>query len=384
MIIAIGAVPLSLLLGLDWKLAFIGGAVLASTDPVVLRGIVRDERIPRSVRQILKIEAGMNDIVVLPVVLILIAVAQSATSGAGEWAGFLLKLLLLGPAIGFAVGGGGSWLMTRVDSIASVRREYQSLYGLGLVFASFAAGTAVGGDGFLAAFAGGLAVVLLNHQLCDCFLELGEVTSETAMLLCFVLFGSALSAGLGAVSIGPALVISALVVFAIRPPVLGLVLSKARMSWEAHAFVSWFGPRGLNSLLLVLLVVQAGVAQSEVLFAAVGVVVLASVAIHGATAVPATAWYGRRAKRATLAEERESTAAGLFSSDESDVSYVTTEELVARLDGPAPPIVLDVRSRSDYDRDRFRIPGSVRVLPDQVPEWADDRPRDGSIVAYCS
>lgn len=384
MIIAIGAVPLSLLLGLDWKLAFIGGAVLASTDPVVLRGIVRDERIPRSVRQILKIEAGMNDIVVLPVVLILIAVAQSATSGAGEWAGFLLKLLLLGPAIGFAVGGGGSWLMTRVDSIASVRREYQSLYGLGLVFASFAAGTAVGGDGFLAAFAGGLAVVLLNHQLCDCFLELGEVTSETAMLLCFVLFGSALSAGLGAVSIGPALVISALVVFAIRPPVLGLVLSKARMSWEAHAFVSWFGPRGLNSLLLVLLVVQAGVAQSEVLFAAVGVVVLASVAIHGATAVPATAWYGRRAKRATLAEERESTAAGLFSSDESDVSYVTTEELVARLDGPAPPVVLDVRSRSDYDRDRFRIPGSVRVLPDQVPEWADDRPRDGSIVAYCS
>ena len=376
--------PLSLLLGLDWKLAFIGGAVLASTDPVVLRGIVRDERIPRSVRQILKIEAGMNDIVVLPVVLILIAVAQSATSGAGEWAGFLLKLLLLGPAIGFAVGGGGSWLMTRVDSIASVRREYQSLYGLGLVFASFAAGTAVGGDGFLAAFAGGLAVVLLNHQLCDCFLELGEVTSETAMLLCFVLFGSALSAGLGAVSIGPALVISALVVFAIRPPVLGLVLSKARMSWEAHAFVSWFGPRGLNSLLLVLLVVQAGVAQSEVLFAAVGVVVLASVAIHGATAVPATAWYGRRAKRATLAEERESTAAGLFSNDESDVSYVTTEELVARLDGPAPPIVLDVRSRSDYDRDRFRIPGSVRVLPDQVPEWADDRPRDGSIVAYCS
>ena len=151
------------------------------------------------------------------------------------------------------------------------------------------AGTAVGGDGFLAAFSGGLAVVLLNHQLCDCFLELGEVTSETAMLICFVLFGAALSGGIGAVSMGPALALAALVVFAIRPPILGLVLSKARMSWEAHAFVSWFGPRGLNSLLLVLLVVQAGVAESEVLFAAVGVVVLASFAIHGATAVPASA-----------------------------------------------------------------------------------------------
>ena len=248
MIIALGAVPMALLLGFEWKLAFIGGAVLASTDPVVLRGIVRDQRIPRSVRQILKIEAGMNDIVVLPVVLILIAVALSQTNGAADWAVFLAKLLVLGPVIGFAVGGAGSWLMARVDATTPVRREYQSLYGLGMVLAAYASATAVGGDGFFAAFTGGLAVVLLNHQLCDCFLELGEVTSETAMLLCFVLFGAALSGEMGAVSIGPALALAALVIFAIRPPILGLVLARAKMSWEAHAFVSWFGPRGLNSL----------------------------------------------------------------------------------------------------------------------------------------
>jgi NhaP-type Na+/H+ or K+/H+ antiporter len=60
LIIAIGALPFGLFLNFGWILAFIGGAVLASTDPVVLRDIVRDERIPRSVRQVLKIEAGMN------------------------------------------------------------------------------------------------------------------------------------------------------------------------------------------------------------------------------------------------------------------------------------------------------------------------------------
>ena len=74
-IIALGAVSLSLVVGFSWLIAFIGGAILASTDPVVLRDIVRDPRIPRSVRQVLKIEAGTNDLVVLPVVLILIAVA---------------------------------------------------------------------------------------------------------------------------------------------------------------------------------------------------------------------------------------------------------------------------------------------------------------------
>ena len=64
LIIALGAVPLALILGFGWVMAFIGGAVLASTDPVVLREIVRDRRIPRSVRQVLKIEAGMNDLIV--------------------------------------------------------------------------------------------------------------------------------------------------------------------------------------------------------------------------------------------------------------------------------------------------------------------------------
>ncbi len=62
LIIALGAVPLALIVGFGWIIAFIGGAVLASTDPVVLRDLVRDQRIPRSVRQILKIEAGTNDL----------------------------------------------------------------------------------------------------------------------------------------------------------------------------------------------------------------------------------------------------------------------------------------------------------------------------------
>jgi NhaP-type Na+/H+ or K+/H+ antiporter len=164
LIIAIGALPFGLLLNFGWILAFIGGAVLASTDPVVLRDIVRDERIPRSVRQVLKIEAGMNDLVVLPVVLVLIAVATDQGSGIGGWSVFLVKLLLLGPAIGFAVGGAGSWVMSWMDRKMTIQSEHQSLYGVGLVLASYTAATAAGGDGFLGAFAAGLAVVMLNHR----------------------------------------------------------------------------------------------------------------------------------------------------------------------------------------------------------------------------
>ena len=365
-------------------MAFIGGAILASTDPVVLREIVRDVRIPRSVRQVLKIEAGMNDIVVLPVILVLIAVAQGQADGAAGWASFMARLLLVGPLIGFAVGGLGAWLMTKVDAHMGVRVEYQAVYGVGLVLSAYVAATSAGGDGFLAAFAAGLAVVLLNQRLCDCFLDYGEVTSEVAMLLAFVLFGAVLSGILDTISVGPTVLLAALVIFVIRPSVLGLVLARARMSWEAHAFVGWFGPRGLNSLLLALIVVHADVPGSELLLATVGVVVLASVTIHGASATPISAWYGRRAAKETLAEERESTAAGLLGYDKNEVGRIGPDELNDLLEGPEQPVVLDVRSRSSYARDDAQIPGSVRVLPDRVIEWAADQPGERLVVTYCT
>ena len=383
-IIVLGALPLAFFLDFGWVLAFIGGAVLASTDPVVLREIVRDSRIPRSVRQVLRIEAGMNDVVVLPVILVLIAVAAGRGGDAGGWSVFLVKLLVLGPAIGAAVGGVGSWLMSRADARFGIRREHQSLYGVGLVLAAYSAATAAGGDGFLGAFAAGLAVVLLNQSLCDCFLEYGEVTAEMAMLLAFVLFGVVLSGILDTVDAVPALFLAGLVIFAIRPGVLGLVLSRAHISWRARAFIAWFGPRGLNSLLLALLVVQAGVPGGELLLATVGVVVLASIAIHGATASPLAAWYGRAAAEASLDEERESTAAGIFGHPSDEVPSVTPVELHEMLSQPDPPTIADVRTRSSYEQDGARIPGSVRLLPDQVVEWAGECVEGERVIAYCS
>ena len=115
------------------------GAVLASTDPIVLRDVVRDERIPRSVRRTLTIEAGTNDIIVLPIVLIAIQVMLDGGGGAGHWIGFLAQLLVLSPIVGIAVGGIGAWLMGKADERYSIRREYQALYGIGLVLASYSA-----------------------------------------------------------------------------------------------------------------------------------------------------------------------------------------------------------------------------------------------------
>ena len=382
----IGLVTLAamLLLGLEPVPALLLGAILASTDPVVLRDVVRDTRVPRSVRRALTMEAGMNDIVVLPIILILTAIATAHVGGLTDWLDFLVRLFLVGPLAGFAVGGFGSWAMARVDARVSIRREYQALYGIGLVLAAYVAGVAVGGDGFLAAFAAGAAVVVLNTELCDCFLEYGETTAEMAMLLAFILFGALLSTLITTVPLLPTLLLAGLIIVVARPAAILLVLSRLAISWRARAFIGWFGPRGLNSLLFALLAVRDGVPAGEYLLAITGVVVLVSVVLHGVTATPLAAWYGRQVAHETLNEERESTAGGLFQQPADAVARITPAELARRLAEPAPPLVLDVRTRSSYVPEEGQIPGSIRVLPDQVAEWAATAPRDRLLVTYCT
>jgi hypothetical protein len=176
---------------------------------------------------------------------------------------------------------------------------------------------------------------------------------------------------------------------------MGLVLLRARMSVPARLFIGWFGPRGLNSLLLALLAVQGHVAGAEWLMAVTGVVVIVSVIVHGASATPLAGWYGKRVAEAVDVpeEERESTFAGLFEEAGHTPLRIAPSEVVAlqaaaREAGAPGPLILDVRARSSYEDDDGQIPGSLRVLPDQVTEWAaqhkESHDRERLIVAYCT
>jgi NhaP-type Na+/H+ or K+/H+ antiporter len=282
--------------------------------------------------------------------------------------------------------------MGKADVRFGISREYQALYGIGLVLLAYASAQSLGGDGFLAAFAAGIAVAASNFDLCDCFLEYGETTTEMTMLLSFILFGAVISDIALEVPLLPTPTLAVVVILIARPLAIGLVLRRASVSNAARAFIGWFGPRGLNSLLLALLVLQNGVANAEFLLAVTGVVVTLSVVAHGASATPLSTLYGRAVERRTLQEERESTARGLFGGAAGEVSRISPEELAERLGAPNPPIILDVRTRSQYERDRRRIPGSIRVPPDQIEDWAlrylaehpDSEPRNLNVAAYCT
>jgi NhaP-type Na+/H+ or K+/H+ antiporter len=380
------AVAAHFLFGVGLVTSLLLGAVLATTDPVVMRDVLRNEQIPRSVRQALGVEAGMNDVVVLPLVLILSSILQETSRSAVDWAVFLAELLLLSPLVGLVVGGIGAWLMGKIDGRQSVPREYQALYGLGLVLTSYVAAQAVGGDGFLAAFFAGVAVNVFDVTLCDCFMDYGEVTAEMTMLLAFILFGIVLSSLLPLAPLLPSLALAAIVLLIIRPLIVWLVLRRAKISLFARAFIGWFGPRGLSALLLALLVVQANLPVGDQLLAITGLVVLVSVVAHGVTATPLSAWYARRVARArqTQPEERVGTIGGLFEGEATDIPRITPEALAQQIASDQPPIVLDVRARASYEDSSGQIPGSVRVLPDHVGDWAERHHPGRDVVAYCT
>lgn len=289
------------LLKLPVPAAAILGAALASSDPVLLRGLLRRRDIPADARHALQLESGLNDVVLLPVVLVAMVFMQGGISpDALKIAKLGLNLFILGPGAGILVGLLGVGALELIRKQLGVRRDYESLYSLGIAFTAFAAAEAVHGSGFLAAFAAGMTIAALDVELCDCFVEYGGVTAEMMLLFTFVLFGSSLIwSGLTIIN-GPVLIFTAITLL-IRTPVYLLSLIGSGVDRRGRLLIAWFGPRGLSSLLLVLLPVFAGLSGSRELFTVCSLVVLASVVVHGGSPLLLAGFARKRAAREAAA-----------------------------------------------------------------------------------
>ncbi|HKY31363.1 MAG TPA: cation:proton antiporter [Candidatus Polarisedimenticolia bacterium] len=364
------------------------GAALASTDPVLLRGLLKDRRLGGSVRQALRLESGMNDAALLPVVLVALSVAAGSGEGPAEsGARVVLDNFVLGPAAGVLVGLLGVAALELVRKRMGIRRDYESLYSLGIAFAAFAAAETVHGSGFLAAFTAGLTIAILDVELCDCFLEYGETTAEMALLFTFVLFGTSLIwSGLGVIT--PLTLLFAALVFLLRPLAFLPALWPARaLSWRERLLIAWFGPRGLSSLLLMLLPVIAGVPGAGELVQVCCLVVLISIVLHG---LSPRVLLGRRARpdRPETAPAGPGGAEGEDAgSTEPGAGAVIDTATVASLRRQGRPLVVaDARSHRSFQESDLAPEGAVRLDPDRpVSDAARLRlSREAVIAVLCA
>ena len=370
--------------------AAILGAALASTDPVLLRTALRAPALPVTARVALRLESGMNDAVLLPIVVIAaVALPATGTHADASVGRHLVGLFLLGPALGALIGWAGITMLETVRSRIGVRRDYESLYALGLGFAAFAAAESVGGSGFLAAFAAGMTIASLDVELCDCFLEYGEATAEMLLLLTFVAFGMSLI-WTGLRGVNAATLAFTAVALTARTVVLYPVLTAVGVRGTDRKLIALFGPRGLSSLLLALLPVFAGVVGADRWFTVTCFVVLVSLVVHGTI----IGIYIRRKGERVFARHRGGTqgqgngagGSGGAGAPTGVEETITLAEVRALQQRGEPVILVDARAPHSYDDDPRQAAGAVRVPPDDALRAARDLglSTHGTLVVYCA
>ena len=280
---------------LTWTESFLLGALLSPTDPVLSSSVVTNPRVPRLVRHSLNLESGLNDGLALPAVL-----AFSAALAAGEddfvWYEFVLQDVTLGFALGIGIGLLAGWLMPR--GARDVPAHQQSLYALGVAFATYGIAVATHGNGFIAVFVCAITLGIRRPDLGRHFEERADDIVEIVKLGIFVVFGALLTFG-GLFQDGwAAVAIAVFTLLAARTIAIWISLAGAGIDTATKAFMAWFGPKGVATMTFSILVLGQPIAEGERIFNLAALVVFCSIIVHGLSDTPGSEWIATRARRA--------------------------------------------------------------------------------------
>ncbi len=289
--IALGAVAAAALFGaFSLSEALILGVILAPTDAGLGSAVVTDTRLPQFVRQSLNVESGLNDGICVPLLLIVLATASGAESHPFHVVAEEIGYGLLG---GVAAGLLAALIVNFGDARNLIDGAWRQI--IPVAAATFAYGLAIwlGGSGFIAAFVAGALFGLLARERVASAMRFTEETGAALDGVTFLTFG--------AVLLGPALehvswqialyAVLSLTIIRMLPVALCLLGTGARA--PTVAFIGWFGPRGLASIVFAVIVedehLRHGAAVAAVTYLAVGLSVLA----HGASAAPLVSRYAK-------------------------------------------------------------------------------------------
>jgi sodium/hydrogen antiporter len=296
--IALGTFGAALLLtDLTFWEAAIVGTVLAPTDAALGQAVVSDRRVPVRVRQSLNVEAGLNDGLSVPflTLFLTLALANEQLQPASYWIRFALEQVGLGTLVGVGVGLAGGWLLGQASQREWMTESFQRLALLVLAIFAWALADQIGGNGFIAAFVGGLAAGPTVERVGERLIRFTETEGQLLNLSVFFIFGVLVIGMIQPLSWEVALYV-VLSLTAIRMLPVALSLIGTHLGGVSVLFMGWFGPRGLASIVLGLIVVEEAplLAGRDEIVLVVALTVLLSVLLHGITAAPLSAMYARR------------------------------------------------------------------------------------------
>jgi NhaP-type Na+/H+ or K+/H+ antiporter len=273
------------------------GAALAPTDAALGQPVVTNTVVPVRMRRLLNAESGLNDGIATPFVLLGIAIIASEGGGPGDWLAEALREALVGTLTGVALGIAGGLLLVRAERSRWASRSSRQLAVLALALAAYFTSIALGGNGFIAAFVGGLAFGAASRHAEEGAELFTEVAGSTLSIVVWIVAGSAFVIFLGDTTDLRPLLYAILSLTVVRMLPVAIALIGTHLRRDTILFLGWFGPRGLASIVFAILGLEAmhgaGMA-TDLVAATLAWTVLLSVVLHGLSAGPLAARYGRR------------------------------------------------------------------------------------------
>ncbi len=279
---------------LPWEGALLIGIMLSPTDAALGQAVVTDRSVPVYVRQSLNVESGLNDGLTFPVFEAAVAMALVGVSVTAEDAArVLLEEVVFGAVAGLGVGLLAGPLLSVARRSGWTGRHWHGLATLGITAAAYGLAVTIDGNGFIAAFAAGLAYrPSVDLPVAD---DVSHDVAELLTMLAFVVFG--------AIVLGPnlaafdwqMLLYAVLSLTVIRGAAVAISLVASRTKWQTKAFIAWFGPRGIASVLYSFLLLEEAdrIAYAGKVVDVVMLTVALSVVAHGVTASSLAELYGR-------------------------------------------------------------------------------------------
>ncbi|MDX6535112.1 MAG: sodium/hydrogen antiporter, partial [Gaiellales bacterium] len=274
--------------------AVVLSVLLAPTDAALGQAVVTDARLPSRIRQGLNVESGLNDGLCVPLLFIALAVAETdaGETGARHAAFLVVEEVGIGAVGGIAAGLIGAFIAIWGARRGSIEPDWLQVVPLASAALAYGVATPLDGSGFIAAFVGGAVYGGVVRSAEGAQFYLVDQAGEVLNSITFLLFGALLLA--------PALdhlswrmvvyALGSLTLVRMVPVALTLLGTGAR--WPTVAFLGWFGPRGLASIVFAVIVVEESkLPHADTILVATFVTVGMSVFLHGVTASPLTNRY---------------------------------------------------------------------------------------------
>ncbi|WP_237569729.1 cation:proton antiporter domain-containing protein [Mycolicibacterium lacusdiani] len=268
-------------------------AIVAPTEVALIHALLADRRIPERIRQALSTESGFYDGFALAALLAALALASERTAPEAEhWGWFLIRTELVSAGVGVAVGVAGGWVIGHSRRRDWMGDTWAQLATVAIALVCFQVGEHLHGSGFVAAFAGGLAFAFASRRVGHHpDMHVSDAAAQLLELLVFALFGGyAVIVGWREAS-WRVVLFAVVALLLVRLAAVSLALLRSDVPVRDRLFIGWFGPRGISTLVLGLLVVERGdLVQQSLIVQVVVVTVTLSLVLHSLSAWPGIRW----------------------------------------------------------------------------------------------